>query len=96
MKKLALTIAIVLGLGMTAFANGDNNNGGLFKRGSTEEDYYGYFGTNRDGANPLLPNYHNNNYDANGQNGNPTPVGSGVLVLLGLGGAYLIAKRREE
>ena len=36
MKKLALTIAIVLGLSMTTFAE-DNQGGGLFHRGATPE-----------------------------------------------------------
>ena len=36
MKKLALTIAIVLGLSMTTFADG----GGLFQRGAEPEGMY--------------------------------------------------------
>jgi hypothetical protein len=35
MKKLVLTVAIVLGLGMTSFAD---PNGGLFQRGNTPEN----------------------------------------------------------
>ena len=85
MKKLTLTIAIVLGLGMTSFA--DPNGGGLFQRGATTEemDY-----VNRDGM-PVLPTHGlQNNYDAT------SPVGSGIAVLLGLGAAYLVGKRRKE
>ena len=86
MKKLALTIAIVLGLGMTTFAN---PNGGLFQRGANDEQTSGW----RDGNNsvPMLPNHGlQSNQDANG------PVGSGIAVLLGLGGAYLFGKRKKE
>ena len=86
MKKLTLTIAIVLGMAMTSFAEG-KPGGGLFQRGaSTEEMEY----ANRD-AMPALPTHGlQNNYDANG------PIGSGIAVLLGLGAAYLVGKRRKE
>ena len=86
MKKLALTIAIVLGLSMTTFAD---PNGGLFQRGANDDQTSGW----RDGNNsvPMLPNHGlSANQDANG------PVGSGIAVLLGLGGAYLVAKKRRE
>ena len=86
MKKLALTIAIVLGLSMTTFAD---PNGGLFQRGANDEQTSGW----RDGNNsePMLPNHGlSANQDANG------PIGSGIAVLLGLGGAYLVAKKRRE
>ena len=81
MKKLALTIAIVLGLGLTTFAD----EGGLFKRGAEAEAS----ANNRGGGAPMLPNH---GEDTN-QN---APLGSGIAVLLGMGGAYLLAKRREE
>ena len=85
MKKLAVTIAIVLGLGMTSFAE----NGGLFQRGEAVENNGGtIYGSNRDGV-PGLPNH--------GSEGNePAPVGSGIAVLIGLGAAYAYAKKREE
>ena len=85
MKKLALTIAIVLGLSMTTFAD---PNGGLFQRGANDEQTSGW----RDGASePMLPNHGlSANQDANG------PIGSGIAVLLALGGAYLVGKRRKE
>ena len=87
MKKLALTIAVVLGLSLTTFAN--NNDGGLFQRGASEptSGLYGDRGL-RTGF-PGLPDH--------GQPGNQdAPLGSGVAVLLGLGAAYLVAKKRNE
>ena len=85
MKKLALTIAIVLGLGLTTFAN----DGGLFQRGASETTS-GLYG-DRDGmlGFPGLPDH--------GETGNQdAPLGSGVAVLLGFGAAYLVAKKRRE
>ena len=86
MKKLALTIAIVLGLSMTTFAE---NGGGLFQRGEAPQNS-GVFG-DRDGGvmTPGLPGH--------GHNGNQAaPLGSGVVALLGLGAAYLVSKKRKE
>ena len=83
MKKLVLTIAIVLGLSMTTFADG----GGLFQRGATEKTPGMY---NRDG-NPMMPGHGlTGDQDAN------APLGTGVAIMLGLGAAYLIGKRRKE
>lgn len=89
MKKLALTIAIVLGLSMTTFANPDG--GGLFQRGEVSPEANAIYG-NREG-NPILPNHHglSGNHDAN-----ETPLGSGIAVLLGLGAAYAVGKKRKE
>lgn len=84
MKKLALTIAIVLGMSMTTFA--DPNGGGLFNRGEGLET-----GNNRT-LTPLLPGTHglpdNQNADS--------PIGSGIALLTVLGGAYLVGKKRRE
>ena len=91
MKKLALTFAIVLGLGLTTFA--DPTEGGMFQRGyvTTERDastVYGIREVLRTG-NPQLPNH---NEDGN----QDAPLGSGIALLLGLGGAYLVGKKRCE
>ena len=87
MKKLALIATIVLGLSMTTFA--DPNGGGLFQRGTSEEQTVGGFRTNAN--EPALPMHGaTTNQDANG------PVGSGIAVLLGLGAAYLVGKKRRE
>lgn len=84
MKKLALTLAIVLGLGVTTFA--DPNGGGLFNRGENPE-----MDINRDQLFPMLPTHNEeNNQDAN------TPLGSGIVLLTALGATYLVGKRRRE
>ena len=82
MKKLLLTIAIILGTGLISFA--DPNGGGVFQRGNE---------TSGEGGSslfsPRLP--------AHGQDTNqPAPLGTGVMVLTALGAAYLVGKRRKE
>ena len=85
MKKLLLTAAIILGLATTTFA--DPNGGGLFKRGETPER-----SMSRNEA-PLTPNH---GLSGN-QNAEPeAPLGTGIAVLMGLGAAYLIGKKRNE
>ena len=84
MKKLALTIAIVLGLSMTTFA--DPKGGGMFHRGEVMETE-----GNRD-VTPLLPGSHGLSTNQNGD----TPVGSGIVLLTTLGAAYLVGKKRRE
>ncbi|MBR5726031.1 MAG: hypothetical protein IKX56_04780 [Muribaculaceae bacterium] len=86
MKKLALTIAVVLGLALTTFAN--TNDGGLFQRGASEPSSPELF-ANRSGS-IALPDHNSD------QNGDASPLGSGVAVLLGLGAAYMVAKKRKE
>ena len=73
MKKLALTVAVVLAMGL--------NRGVTFDKQEKEG------GMMKDG--PNLPG-HGDEGDQNG------PLGSGVAVLLGLGAAYLIGKKRNE
>ena len=83
MKKLALTIAIVLGLGLASFAQG-----GLFQRGAIDEEYTLY----RDGGtfnSPILPGH-------GLEDDQSAPLGSGIVVLMGLGAAYLVGKKRNE
>ena len=86
MKKLALTLAIVLGLGLTSFADG----GGLFQRGNSA-DNNNFLREGGQPAMPSLPRQHGltDNQDA-------TPVGTGIAVLSVLGAAYLVGKRRKE
>ena len=88
MKKLALTIAIVLGLSMATFANPDE--GGLFQRGTTPANESLYGTPEREGLmTPGLPGHGSGNNE-------PAPLGSGIAVLLGLGAAYMVGKKRRE
>ena len=81
MKKLALTIAIVLTMGLGAYAQ----DGGLLGRGISGQD--------RDVTTPMIPATHGLTTD---QDGDAVPMGSGVAVLLGLGAVYMVAKKRRE
>ena len=82
MKKLTLTMALVLVMGLGAIAQeGD----GLLRRGS---------GSRADGVDITTPSIPFQGTDANGENNGP--LGSGVAVLLALGGAYFVAKKRKE
>lgn len=85
MKKLTLTIAIVLGLCMTTFAESNNHQGGLFMRGAEPREY----GTRDDIDVPMLPTH---NQDAN----QGAPLGTGIAIMTALGAAYLVGKRRKE
>ena len=89
MKKLVLTVAIVLGMTFGASAQffGDNEpqqkGGGLFGYGQTRDVEQGGPST------PLLPIHgQTENQDA--------PLGSGALLLIGFGAAYAASKRRKE
>ena len=80
MKKIALTLAIVLGLGLTTFA--DPNGGGLFMRGENTET--------RSGGMPGLPGHgHDTNQPA------PLGTGIALLTTLGAA-YLVGKKRREE
>ncbi len=91
MKKLVLTIAIVLGMALGASAqhfgdNGQQQGGGLFGRGETRDADNG-----GNTAAPLLPGHGlNTNQDAE------TPLGSGALLLIGFGAAYALSKRSKK
>ena len=90
MKKLVLTIAVVLGLSLTTFAN--TNNGGLFQRGASKPTS-GIYG-NRDGLLPPAPGIPE--HELEGNQDASTPLGSGIAVLLSLGAAYMVTKKRKE
>lgn len=87
MKKLVITIAIVLGLNSMAFAED-----GLFQRGINYDDEQLLF-LLRNNEVPILPYQHNlyGNQDADA-----TPLGGGVLTLIGLGAGYAIAKKKKN
>jgi hypothetical protein len=85
MKKLALTLAIVLTMGLSAMAQ----DGGLLNRG-VSFDKQQKSGLRGEGDTPGLPG-------GFGESGHQdAPIGSGVAVLMGLGAAYLIGKKRNE
>lgn len=85
MKKLTLTFTIVLALAFGAMAQ---QGGGLFERGAVLEEASNDY-NNRDGS-LILPGSHGLDTDQNG------PLGSGIAVLMGLGAAYVVAKKRRE
>ena len=92
MKKTIITLSLILGITMTTFADG-----GLFNRGNNAKNGqasgYIYFNAKDTGsgdvAMPMLPPHGS---DEN----NPAPLGSGIAVLMGLGAAYLVGKKRRE
>jgi hypothetical protein len=86
MKKLVLAIAIVLGMGIGAYAQG-----GLFKYGQEAEQTRGG-GLMKDGPGIVIPGHG----ESDNQNGGPTPLGGGALLLIGLGAAYALKKRNEK
>lgn len=89
MKKLLLTAMITLMLGLCANAY-PSQGGGLFQRGMvSDEEYYGSGHRTNDPLFPALP--------AHGQNTNQdAPIGSGIILLAGLGAAYAIRKRQTK
>ena len=89
MKKLALTIAIVLGLGIGAYAQG-----GLFGYGAvSDEEYYSYgMGSNDRNGGLIMPGLPGHGETTNQE----APLGSGALLLIGFGAAYALKKKREE
>ena len=81
MKKLIMTFAIVLAMGLSSFAQ----DGGLLNRGVTfdKQEQRGLVNG------PGLPGH--------GETGDQSaPLGSGIAVMLGLGAAYLVGKKRNE
>jgi hypothetical protein len=94
MKKLTIIIVLILGMTMTTFADG-----GLFQRGNNTKygsSGYSLFGSKLGGdyedtgIYPLLP-IHDLDDDQPA-----APLGSGIAVLMSLGAAYMVAKKRRE
>lgn len=83
MKKIITTIAIVIGLSLTSFAN--PNGGGMFGRGESTDQ------GNREG-NLFAPRLPNHGQDSN----QPAPLGSGIIVLTAFGTAYALYKKRRS
>ena len=90
MKKLVLTIAVVLGMTIGASAqyfdgNGQPQGGGLFGRGETPDYANGGNGTGM----PMLP--------AHGMDTNQdAPLGSGALLLICFGSAYAVLRKKRQ
>ena len=83
MKKIFLTIAIVLGMTFGAFAQGGIFGFGDTIGGDNDQSY--------DRTDPIfsLPSSHGSDEDE-------SPLGSGALLLIGLGAAYAMTKRNKE
>ena len=87
MKKTITTLTLILGLALTGMAQ---QGGGLFMRGEVTESVRNGNGND---ISPMLPTAHNLNGD---QDATESPLGGGLALLLSLGGAYLVAKRRKK
>ena len=81
MKKIILVLVLVMTLGMVSKAQSDG-----FFRGSDSYD-----GRESSQAMPMLPS--GNVGSINGDQPATTPLGSGLLILSMLGGAYLLRKK---
>ncbi len=89
MKKLIMTIAIVLSMGTMAFAQDVEvyEERGLFGMGKES----GIFGAKAGEDALLLPDHGmTDDQDAD------SPLGTGIALLTALGAAYLVGKRRKE
>ena len=88
MKKLSLVLAIVLGMGAMAFAQDISaetyEEAGLFGKGNS-------IFRSTDEV-PMIDFDHGEEDDQDAD----APLGSGIAVLLSLGGAYLTLKKKEE
>ena len=88
MKKLIMTIAIVLSMGTMAFAQDVEvyEERGLFGKGQESS----IFGAKGNGELMLPEHGMDDDQDAEG------PLGTGIVLLTTLGAAYLVGKRRKE
>ncbi len=83
MKKIILVIAMFAALGMSAKAQSD----GFFSGSGYTEYREDIWAENM----PVLPGQHGSNYDFAAE---PAPVGSGLLLLAGMGLLYASNKRK--
>ena len=89
MKKLSLVLAIVLGMGTMAFAQEISpetyEEAGLFGKG------FALFPDETEESLFDLPNHgQDSDFDAD------APLGSGVLLLAGMGAAYLLKNKKND
>ena len=89
MKKHLITLTIILGMAMTGFAqdgmfhranSGDNGNAVYESKGGMFKNE------------PLTPGLPTHGLGTN----QDAPLGSGIVMLLSLGAAYAVAKKRNE
>ena len=101
MKKTILILTTVFGLAMTTqaqyFSTGAGNyrhGGGLFGRGLVDDEYYSGAFVNQQALlnGNSLPGIPGHDLEDN----QPAPVGSGVLLLLGFGASYAVAKKHRK
>ena len=91
MKKIIMTTAIVLALSFTTFAQ----DGGMFHRADNAKNggngyaLYEAKGDTKDGGFPGMPGH-------GGTSNADAPLGTGIVLLAGLGAAYMVAKKRRE
>ena len=103
MKKLALTIALIIGIATCTFAQEYEGNRGLFGRGEKQGSAWDWdiwslglfedfdeMDREGDEAGLVLPGEHGLTDDTD------APLGTGIAVLTALGAAYLVNKRRRE
>lgn len=80
---------------MGSFAQNQQNNGGLFNRGATNDK-----GTRDGGTFSLcLPGHNfttNWNGGSQGHDDDLLPLGNGALLLIGFGAAYAMSKRKKK
>ena len=92
MKKFLITISIIAALGLSVNAQDyyqySGSSDGFFSSNSMAPGYRENTGTGL----PLLP-MRGQEFD---QFANPAPVGSGLLILAGLGAAYAMRKRKND
>ena len=82
MKKILLSIALIITMGVTATAQSDG-----FFRSYCDTEY-----TNRTNDNTfVLPNAHGTNSDYDS-----APLGSGLFILTALGAGYALKKKRKS
>ena len=90
MKKLSLLLAIVLGMGTMAFAQEISpetyEEAGLFGKG------FGIFTSDTEESLLGLPDEHGTDTDANAD----APLGSGIVLLAGMGAAYLLSNKKKD
>lgn len=84
MKKIILAIALFVALGLSANAQSD----GFFSTGSNYKEYReDVWAENM----PILPGQHGSQYDFAAES---APIGSGLLLLAGMGLLYASNKRK--